>query len=229
MLSAVIKDFKNFGGAIIQGSVNAVKARMDAAFTTIKNNNELRNLQAVIQKANVNENIVIGSVADRLRRRTRNVHRLNDAVSQFDGEDYQLRSNDTDDLLDDDEDTFDTRPTGYSERRMVREAERRNHRMERAAHRIEINDRRQMSAQNDQAHLQSTSRRLHRQQKELRRELARAYRDNPNGFKAKAYEARLKYINTRIRTNDIQMRYETGRATKSFDRAQRARNEYDNL
>lgn len=229
MLSAVIKDFKNFGGAIIQGSVNAVKARMDAAFTTIKNNNELRNLQAVIQKANVNENIVIGSVADRLRRRTRNVHRFNDAVSQFDGEDYQLRSNDTDDLLDDDEDTFDTRPTGYSERRMVREVERRNHRMERAAHRIEINDRRQMLAQNDQAHLQSTSRRLHRQQEELRRELARAYRDNPDGFKTKTYAARLKYINTRIRTNDIQMRYETGRATKSFDRVQRARNEYDNL
>lgn len=91
MLFALIKDFKNFGGAIIQGSVNATMARMQSAFTDIRNNKQLKNLQASINHANVGEKAYAGGVGeDILRRRmhnaakmlktTRQIEKLNDAT-----------------------------------------------------------------------------------------------------------------------------------------------------
>lgn len=77
MLFVLLKDFKNFGGAIIQGSVNATMARMQSAFTDIRNNKQLKNLQATINRAGVSEGTVAGSTKEvTQRRRMRNATKM---------------------------------------------------------------------------------------------------------------------------------------------------------
>ncbi len=91
MLFALIKDFKNFGGAIIQGSVNTAMSRVQSAFSDIKNNNQLKNLNASIQNANVGERTLAGSGVGgaTLARRVRNagkVYRANKQISDINRE-----------------------------------------------------------------------------------------------------------------------------------------------
>lgn len=76
MLFAIIKDMKNFGGAIIQGSVNSALARLNVAFADIKNNNQMFGSRVNINNAGVSETST-GDYTE--NRRSRNVNRMDKA------------------------------------------------------------------------------------------------------------------------------------------------------
>lgn len=84
MLFALVKDFKNFGGAVIQGSVNSAMSRVQAAFSDIRHNNQLKNLNASIHNANVGErSLVERTKSDTLTRRIRNAGKMHRDTRQL--------------------------------------------------------------------------------------------------------------------------------------------------
>lgn len=92
MLFALIKDFKNFGGAIIQGSVNTTMSRMKSAFSDIRNNNQLKNISANIHNASVGERALAGSGVGgaTLARRMRNSGKITRATDQIEESSQEL-------------------------------------------------------------------------------------------------------------------------------------------
>jgi len=55
MFTSLVKDFKNFGGTIIQGGINAVSSRLNSAFAQIEKNQQLKDIKAIIQNSNIIE------------------------------------------------------------------------------------------------------------------------------------------------------------------------------
>lgn len=84
MFMSLFRDFKNFGGAIIQGGIQSLTSRVKSAFSEIQNNQAIKNVNAMIKNAgysDVTPEVVGAPINPVEMRRERNARRIDNKLS----------------------------------------------------------------------------------------------------------------------------------------------------
>lgn len=84
MFVTLLRDFKNFGGAIIQGGIQSLASRVKSAFSEIQNNQQIKNVNAMIKNAgysDITPEVVSASINPVEMRRERNSKRIDNKLN----------------------------------------------------------------------------------------------------------------------------------------------------